>query len=108
MSNPNDKDKQQSTQTETPTSIGRCLIGSAISSGFALGCYWLMSSIAQAFASKPITSTNPTAINISVAVRTLVVGMAALGTGLFSIVAVGLIALMIQTIIQQLKQPKTD
>ncbi|MFW6295825.1 MAG: DUF3082 domain-containing protein [Halothece sp.] len=64
--------------------------------------------IAQAFASKPITSTNPTAINISVAVRTLVVGMAALGTGLFSIVAVGLIALMIQTIIQQLKQPKTD
>lgn len=82
----------------------RCLLGSAIAGVIAFGSYSLTSSIAQAFAAKPVVSNNPLVLNITVAVRTLVVGVAALGTGIFSLVAVGLVALAVQSLIKQLKK----
>ncbi|MGK7876205.1 MAG: DUF3082 domain-containing protein [Xenococcaceae cyanobacterium] len=82
----------------------RCLFGATISGAFAIGLYFMTTSIAQTFAAKPIHSTNPIVMNISVAVRTLVVGITALGTFVFGLVAVGLVALAIQLSVQSLKQ----
>jgi hypothetical protein len=38
----------------------------------------------------------------------LVVGVVALGTGIFGIVAIGLLALAIQLVVQQLTKPKNS
>jgi hypothetical protein len=45
-----------------------------------------------------------TAINIAIAVRTLVVGISTLATAVFSLVAVGLVALAIQLTVQRFTQ----
>ena len=68
----------------------------------AIALYSLTASIAQTFAAKPIHSNNPAVVNIASAVRTLVVGMTALATGIFGLVAIGLVALAVQILIQQL------
>jgi Protein of unknown function (DUF3082) len=63
-------------------------------------------SIAQSFANKPVHSDNITVIKITVAVRTLVVGMTTLATGVFALAAVGLMGLALQILIQKLvKKP---
>ena len=72
----------------------------------AAALYFLTVSIAQTFAAKPIHSNNVTVLNIASAVRTLVVGMSALGTGIFGLVAIGLVAYAIQLLIQQMKNHK--
>ncbi len=87
-----------------PMSIWRCLVGAMISGAFALGLYFLTSAIAHAFASKPLQTSNITAQNISVAVRTLVVGMSTLGTGIFAITTLGLLGLAVQLLVQRLKR----
>ncbi|MFN5593269.1 MAG: DUF3082 domain-containing protein [Aphanizomenon sp.] len=86
----------------------RCIIGSTISGGFAFATYSLMIAIATTFANKPTHSDNQTVINIASAVRTLVVGIVALGAGIFGLVALGLFALSIQLFIQQLSKPKSS
>lgn len=92
--------KPTTTTTQNPTPL-RCLTGSLISGGLAIALYSLTAAIAQTFAAKPIHSDNPAVINIASAVRTLVVGITALGTGIFGLVALGLIGLAIQILIQQ-------
>ena len=64
--------------------------------------YRMMIAIATTFANKPVTSDNPTVINLSAAVRTLVVGMVALGAGVFGIAALGLFLLGVQLIIKKI------
>ncbi|MGL4622602.1 DUF3082 domain-containing protein [Chroococcidiopsis sp.] len=91
----------QTTQSPESTPL-RCLIGAVISAGIAFAAYSLTAAIAQTFARKPIHSDNFTVVNIAAAVRTLVVGIMALGTGIFGIVAIGLVALAIQLSIQKL------
>lgn len=86
----------------------RCLVGAFISGGLAGGLYLLTYSIAITFATKPITAKSQFAINIASAVRTLVVGMASLGTFIFAFVAFGLVLLAIQLTIQGIKQKLTS
>ena len=88
---------------KTPPSPVRCLIGSLISGGLAYALYLLTTSIAQSFAAKPIHSNNVLVLNITVAVRTLVVGVSMLATGVFALVTIGLVALAVQLFIQQLR-----
>ncbi len=79
-----------------------------MSAAFALGLYELTYAIADTFAHKPITTTNTIALNIGVAVRTLVIGIAALGMGVFGITALGLLALAIQlALTKRQKSPST-
>ena len=78
-----------------------------MSGGIAIALYSLTAAIASSFATKPIHSNNPAVINIASAVRTLVVGMAALGTGIFGGVTVGLVALAIQLLFQQMAKRST-
>lgn len=90
----------QSTNEQKPPNPLRCLTGALISGGLANALYSLTAAIAQSFAAKPIHSDNVAVVNISSAVRTLVVGISALGTGIFGLVAIGLVALAIQILIQ--------
>ncbi|HEY9694795.1 MAG TPA: DUF3082 domain-containing protein [Oculatellaceae cyanobacterium] len=105
---PNKNSVPTSTEaTETLTSPLRCLTGAMISGGMAIALYSLTASIAQNFAAKPVTSSSTVAHNIAVAVRTLVTGTAALATGVFSLVTVGLVALAIQVVIQRFTKPSS-
>ncbi len=93
--------------SNTPTSSSqsgplRCASGSLVAGSLALVLYRLTISIAGSLAANPIHSQNPTALSISAAVRTLVVGMSALGTGIFGIASLGLMALAIQLLAQRL------
>lgn len=84
-----------------PTPL-RCLVGALISGALGTALYFLTVSIHSTFANKPLPSTNALAIKISIAVRTLVVGMSALGTTIFWMATLGLIALAIQLVIKQM------
>ena len=95
--------KQESSSTKPATPL-RCFVASAISGGIAFSLYLLLTSIVQTYANKPVTSTNPAVINLTVAVRTMVIGIAALGTGVFGLVAFGLFLLGIQIIVKNLRQ----
>ncbi|MBD1862308.1 MULTISPECIES: DUF3082 domain-containing protein [Trichocoleus] len=83
----------------------RCLSGALISGSLAFAGYKLTMSIATTFAAKPIHSDNATVLNIASAVRTLVVGVVALGAGVFGFAALGLLALGVQVAIQRFSQP---
>ncbi|NET00197.1 MAG: DUF3082 domain-containing protein [Sphaerospermopsis sp. SIO1G1] len=107
MNKPNVKQTQENPEQVPPTPL-RCIIGSVMSGGFAFAMYSLMIAITTTFANKPIHSDNQIVINIASAVRTLVVGVVALGTGIFGIVALGLSALAIQLLIQQFTAPKSN
>ncbi len=83
-------------------------LGAGISSGFAFALYLLTSSIITSFASKPVTSDNPTVISLTAAVRTLVMGVAVMGTGVFTIIALGLLLITIQMTFQKFKAPSSS
>ncbi|MGP1387200.1 MAG: DUF3082 domain-containing protein [Thainema sp.] len=97
--NPKPKDGDK---TEDNISPLRCFSGALMSGTLAMLMYRMMSAIAETYANKPIHSTNVTAINIAAAVRTLVVGIVALGAGIFGIAALGLTLLGIQVLVQKL------
>ena len=85
-----------------------CFFASLISGGIGVMVYSLMSAIVTTYANKPIISDNTLAIRIATAVRTLVIGVAALGTGVFGIVAVGLFLLGIQVTIKSITNPTSN
>ena len=89
---------------EDKTSPLRCFVSSAIAGIIAFGSYSLLQSIVQTYGTKPITSHNPVVIDLTTAVRTMVMGIVALGTGVFSLAAVGLFLLGVQVTIQSLKK----
>jgi hypothetical protein len=108
-----DQNQTNSTPATNLTTVSpfRCLTGALISSGFAIALYLLTSSVAQTLAQTPIRSGNEYAMRIAAAVRTLVIGMCALGTGIFTIATLGLLALMVQIIIlrwQKRDTPPSD
>ncbi|AZB71804.1 DUF3082 domain-containing protein [Synechococcus elongatus] len=108
-------DEQQTKQTQPtettagnpPPTLPSCWSGSAVSGAIAVGGYFLTLSIASSFAAKPLPTGNAFAQNIAVAVRTLVVGMGALATGIFGIVALGLFLLGIQVGLQSLRKAQS-
>lgn len=106
MTNPTptpNKDAQSADKRESLPGPLQSLSAALMSGGFAIALYFLTSSIAQTFANKPIASNNQTAIQISVAVRTLVVGLATLATAVFSIIGLGLVIVTVYVLIQQFK-----
>ncbi|NDJ23344.1 DUF3082 domain-containing protein [Nostoc sp. B(2019)] len=107
MSDPNITQQAEAQERVTASPL-RCLTGAVISGGMSFAVYSLMIAIATNFATKPIHSVNPLVVKISSAVRTLVVGVFALGSGVFGIVAVGLLALGVQLLVQQLTKHKSS
>ena len=88
---------------QAPPTVFQCLTGSTTAALFSYGAYRLTQKIATNFAAHPFQSENYIAVNISVAVRTLVTGMCALATAVFAIAALGLLGLGIQTLAQKLR-----
>lgn len=96
-----------STPASTPvpasaSKILQCFSGAFVAGTIAMLAYRMMLSIAANFAAHPIVTDNQATANISAAVRTLVVGMAALGTGIFGLAGLGLFLLGIQLLVQRL------
>jgi len=81
---------------DKPPTVLRCVTGALISVAFTIGLYFLTTSIHQTLDATPITSDNPLTIRISALVRSLVIGMGALGTITFGVTALGLTGLAIQ------------
>ncbi len=90
----------------TPPTPLRCLLGSIVSGGIAFMIWQLTQSIALSFARTPIVSDNRIVVRMSTAIRTLVVGMSAMGTGIFALACVGLFALGIQIVLT--KKPEEE
>ncbi|WP_204140163.1 DUF3082 domain-containing protein [Halomicronema sp. CCY15110] len=89
---------------ENPLSTQRILrafTGSLMAAVFAMLFYKMLIAVASSFAHKPVTSDNITVVNLSAAVRTLVLGSITLGTGVFAISAIGLSLLGLQMIWQR-------
>ncbi len=82
----------------------KCFLSSIVSGGFTFVIYLLFNSIVQTYANKTITGINPLVLNITAAVRTLVMGTVAMATGIFGLAALGLFLLGIQLTIQNLKK----
>ena len=93
---------------KAPATPLRCFTGALTAGTFSLLAYRLTVSIATSFANKPVTSSNPAVVNISAAVRTLVVGIVALGASVFGIAALGLAALGIQLLFKQIRSKATS
>ncbi|MEO0836742.1 MAG: DUF3082 domain-containing protein [Cyanobacteria bacterium J06642_3] len=94
---------QLDTSLEKATPL-RCFFAAIISGGIAFCLYLLFNSVVQTYATKAVTSTNPVVINLTAAVRTMVMGIVALGTGVFGVVAIGLFLLGVQVTIQSLRK----
>ena len=103
MSQSSPKPSQPTPANAMPSPL-QCVLGSLVAGGIAFILYGMTHSIALSFASKPLQYHNVTTANIAVAVRTLVVGLSALGTGVFGLAAVGLFGLGIQVLIGQVKR----
>ncbi len=93
--------QQTDSQAQVSATPLRCIIGALISGVLTYGLYSLMVAIATTYANKPIASNSQLAANIASAVRTLVIGVTALGTGVFGMVTIGLLALAVQLVIQK-------
>jgi len=102
-----DSEKLQSTASpvqndslDKPPTPLRCFTGAIISGLFAVGLYFLTTSIHQTLDATPIVSDNALTVRISTLVRTLVIGMGALGTITFSVTTLGLFGLAIQLLVK--------
>lgn len=103
MSEPQDKATTESEQLKKKeVSPLSCFFASIVSGGIATMVYSLMKAIANTYADKPIVGNSALALKIATLVRTLVVGIAALGAGVFALVAVGLFLLGIQLTMQKM------
>ena len=73
-----------------------CLTGSLVAGTMSIATYTMTIKIATTFAAHPMTQKTTMAVNIASALKTLVVGATAMGTGIFGIISIGLIGLAIQ------------
>jgi Protein of unknown function (DUF3082) len=95
------------TQTTPPKPLPsplNCLTGSLIAGIMSIGMYNITVRIATTFAAHPMIQKTTMAVNIASALKTLVVGATALGTGIFGIISIGLVGLAIQVAFS--KQPQ--
>ncbi len=87
-------------ETPTPASPLRCLTGALIAATLGILLYRLTQAIATSFAAHPFITESQIAQGLAVAVRTLVVGLSTMATGIFSLAALGLVGLAIQLALQ--------
>ncbi len=104
--NPTPNNSEKSKTINVPNNLDvsplQCLMSAIISGSIGYAVYLMTQAIATSFANKPIHSDNTFVINISAAVRSLVIGIASLASSMFAIVTLGLIALAIQLTWQRL------
>lgn len=106
MSDSNIK-KTENNQGEKPITPFRCVTGSLVSAVFGFAAYKLMISIVVTYSNKPVNVDNEFALRISSMVRTLVIGVTALATCIFAMVALGLLGLAIKLILEKNKKEES-
>jgi Protein of unknown function (DUF3082) len=95
-------DPGPSAQMPTPS---RCFSGAVVAAGLSFAAYNLMQAIALNFATHPLASNKLVVQRISAAVRTLVLGMSTLATGVFGFAALGLVGLGLQLLLKPKPTP---
>ncbi|MBD2102614.1 DUF3082 domain-containing protein [Leptolyngbya sp. FACHB-261] len=80
------------------------LVGVSVTAGISVGLGFLAASIAQKLGTTPLPQGNATAANVASAVRTFLLGFCIMGSVIFGVVALGVLAWTIQ----QLLLPKTN
>ena len=83
---------------ETLPSPLRCWYGTAVAGSMSFAAYLLTNKVIAGFASKPPTG-NGLAIQIGITVRTLIMGLFTMATGVFGLIAVGLFILGLQSLL---------
>jgi len=96
-----------SSSTQQPTPL-RCVLGAVVAGALAFGLYRMTTAIALSFAAHPVESPNLIVQRISAAVRTLVIGMTTMGTGVFGLAALGLLALAVQLLLRRAPSPESS
>jgi hypothetical protein len=96
----------EETPSATSSQIGpkpatplRAILGSAIAGGIAALLWRLTEAIAIQMALTKTTSDNMIVMRMSSAIRTLVIGLSTMATGIFAVAAVGLFLLCIQMLV---------
>jgi Protein of unknown function (DUF3082) len=84
----------------------RCFTGSSISGVFAIGSYLLTKSVILTYSNMPVKFNNAMAIRIATTVRTLIMGITTMATFVFVMVTIGLFALGIKLVIENMKTIK--
>lgn len=84
----------------------RCFLGGIVAGAIAVFFYHSAEVVAGIFAKTPIHTENFIVLRMSTAIRTLVIGMFALGAGVFGMAAFGLTGLGFQTLFK--KVPEQD
>lgn len=109
MSDTETKEKLANNSQEEKEKITpmRCFTGGSISGGLAVAAYLLTKSVILTYSTMPIKFNNPMAIRIAATVRTLIMGITTMATFVFLMVTVGLVALGIKLIIENLKTVKS-
>ena len=96
-----DLEQNNTPPEEKETTTLRAWSGALMSGTLALLMYKLTYSIAMSFATHPTVSSSMMAQRISAMVRTLVVGLTTMATGLFAIATLGLFLLGIKLIFEK-------
>jgi Protein of unknown function (DUF3082) len=85
---------------DKPLTPLRSLTGAAIAGGMTMLLYRLTTSVVESLMTHPTVSHSTIVMNLSAAVRTLVIGGMTMGTGIFGLVTVGLVALAFKLAVQ--------
>ena len=93
-------------KTEVPTTPFNCFIGVMMSGGMSFAMYRLLITVATSLENKPIHSNNFLVLNISSLVRNTMLGLITMGTGIFTVVSLGLLLLGFQIFIQKNNKKK--
>jgi hypothetical protein len=93
---------------QKPLTPLRSLTGAMIAGIMATLLYRLTMSVVRSFMAHPTITHNTIVRNISAAVRTLVIGGMTMGTGIFGLVTLGLVALAIKLVLQPASTPKSE
>lgn len=102
-------DAQKSAQSATQLSNStanlpnpwQCLGGAVVALAISFVLYGLTGTIAHYFATKGVHTGSLIVQRLSAAIRTLIIGLSALGTGIFGLAGLGLFGLGIQVLIQR-------
>lgn len=105
MSNSNSNLEPTPARKSVPPTPLRCMTGALIAGSIGLVMYRLTQAMVATY-SKPIEFNNPLAARLAGLVRMMIVSVSTLATMVFCIVALGLLALTIQLLIQRFTQPQ--
>jgi tetrahydromethanopterin S-methyltransferase subunit E len=100
--------REQTTGTGSKTTPLRCFISAIIAGAIAYMLYNATASVAGTFALHQVQSNNFIIMRLSAAIRTLVIGLFAMATGVFSVAGLGLSGLGIQLLIQPKAELPSD